>query len=368
MDKLGTVAIQNASTTNKTHKKQQTGAADENFLAMLAGMLGLATNPQEAAGTARRSLVNAVILDGQEAALNEQQQSALNGLPGLDNTARMQMTEQNQLALAGKGSAQSQLAMAENGDAALFTPGNVNMSTTPQTAEQLLAWQMMKTAEKGLNMADSEKGTLPEFEMELLAKNTDSEDASAKLSLEMPIQNGEQEVVKMFGELQNSQQGQGPEAHVDVRQLTKDLPELVISKLKTMNKADGTTELVVQLEPKELGKMVVTLTSDEGTVSVKIIAHAPVTRDLLESGLNSLRQSFQDQGIRFDKLDIELGGEQLNQSNYEQQQQDKESWQQSRFIELKKAFYEPSHVFANDLRMAEQQNARILTGMYDYLV
>lgn len=345
MEKIGTVAMQNAPTANKTNKKQQTGVADENFLAMLSGMLGLTTNPQE--GSASHSLMN----DGQEAVLNELFQSEPNDFLAQGINLLPQTAEQKLLALAGKGSALQQMPAAENGAEALFTPGNLIMPTTPQTDAQSL-----------------QNGIFPDQEMDLLAQDAEAEDVSTKLSQETLIQNGEQASLKMFGEPQNSQDGQNNEVHVDVQQMTNDFPELVISKLKTMNKADGTTELVVQLEPKELGKMVVTLTSDEGTVSVKITAHAPVTRDLLESGLNSLRQSFQDQGIRFDKLDIELGGEQFNQSNYEHQQQDKESWQQSRFIELKRAFYEPSHIFENDLRMAEQQNDRVLTGMYDYLV
>lgn len=367
MAKLEAVATQNAPIANQINKKQQTGAAEENFMAMLAGMLGLATNPQE--GSAGLSLMNAGILDGQEAALNGQVQSKPNDFLGQDITLRPQATENNLLALARKGSELQRLPVAENGVAALSTPRNLIMPTTPQIDAQSLSMKTMDVAETRLKMADStEDELLPDLEMDLFAKNTESQDVSAKLSQEMLIQHGEQASLKMFGELPNSPHDQGNEVHVDVQQLTNDFPELVISKLKTMNKADGTTELVVQLEPKELGKMVVSLTSDEGTVSVKIIAHAPVTRDLLESGLNSLRQSFQDQGIRFDKMDIELGGEQFNQSNYEHQQQAKESWQQSRFIELKRAFYEPSHIFENDLRMAEQQNARVLTGMYDYLV
>lgn len=367
MEKLGTVAIQNAPTANKTLKKEQTGAADENFLAMLTAMLGLVTNPQE--GLAGLSLMNAGIPAGQEASLNELVQGKLNGLLGKDITVRSQETENKPLDLVGKGSDLQQLPVAEDGAPILLTPRNLIMPTTPHTAAPSLSMKTMDVAETRLKMADStEDELLPDLEMDLFAKNTESQDVSAKLSQEMLIQHGEQASLKMFGELQNSQHGQDNEVRVDVQQMTNDFPEMVISKLKTMNKADGSTELVVQLEPKELGKMVVRLTSAEGTVSVKILAHAPVTRDLLESGLNSLRQSFLDQGIRFDKMDIELGGEQLNQSFYEHQQQDKDSWQQSRFIELKRAFYEPSHLFESDLRIAEQRNTRVQTGMYDYLV
>ena len=108
---------------------------------------------------------------------------------------------------------------------------------------------------------------------------------------------------------------------VKAEQLPQELPELVMSKLKTFEHKDGSKDMVIHLEPKELGKLVVKLTLQEGIVSVKFMAHYPVTRDLLESSLNNLRQSFSEQGISFDRMDVELGGQQLDQSQYQQQQQ-----------------------------------------------
>jgi flagellar hook-length control protein FliK len=159
----------------------------------------------------------------------------------------------------------------------------------------------------------------------------------------------------------------GNEPSVQAERLAQDFPEIVISRLKTIDKANGSKELVVQLEPKELGKMVVKLTSEEGIVSVKILAHAPVTKDLLESGLNSLRQSFMEQGIRFDRMDVELGGEQFNE-NFFAQQQEHDPWQHGKTPSFRKLTYEAPGYFEQELTEAEESNPSLHTGNYDYLV
>ncbi len=155
------------------------------------------------------------------------------------------------------------------------------------------------------------------------------------------------------------------EIKLKAEHVPRDLPELVISKLKTFKRSDGCKELIVQLEPKELGKLVVKLTSVEGTVSVKILAHYPVTRDLLEGSLNSLRLSFAEQGIRFDRMDVELGGEQLNQSPYQHQEQ--QTWQQGRTNNSRRMSLETSGYFDGDFEQTTE-SSRLQTGTYDYLV
>ena len=150
---------------------------------------------------------------------------------------------------------------------------------------------------------------------------------------------------------------------VKAEQLPKELPELVMSKLKTFEHKDGSKDIVIHLEPKELGKMVVKLTSQEGIVSVKFMAHYPVTRDLLESSLNNLRQSFSEQGISFDRMDVELGGQQLDQSQYQQQQQlggRKGNTTMSNGLD--------ADGYYDNFVSEEEQDVLLKTGTYDYLV
>ncbi len=97
------------------------------------------------------------------------------------------------------------------------------------------------------------------------------------------------------------------------------LPEVLISTVKTDLKKDGSKELFVRLEPKELGKVVVKITSREGIVSVKIFVENREAGSLLENSINNLRQSLQETGIRYGRMDVEVGGEFINQQENQQQ-------------------------------------------------
>jgi hypothetical protein len=154
------------------------------------------------------------------------------------------------------------------------------------------------------------------------------------------------------------------ELRLSTENLARDLPEMVISQLKTFEHVNGSKDVIIHLEPKELGKLVVKLTSEEGVVSVKFVAHYPMTRNLLESGLDSLRQSFLEQGISFDRLDVELGGQQLNQSQYQHRQQlmwSEEQGHRERSGNLEDSYFEKT--------LSEVKPDGLLKlGMYDYLV
>ena len=110
------------------------------------------------------------------------------------------------------------------------------------------------------------------------------------------------------------------EINLNVAHLARDLPEIVLAELKMIKQFNAGKDIVVHLEPRELGKLVVKLNVDDGLVSIKLVAHYPVTRNLLESGLDSLRQSLTEQGISYASLDVELGGGPLEQNQYEQEQ------------------------------------------------
>jgi len=158
--------------------------------------------------------------------------------------------------------------------------------------------------------------------------------------------------------------GLAKDSTVKAEQLPQELPELVMSKLKTFEHKDGSKDIVIHLEPKELGKLVVKLTTQEGVVSVKFMAHYPVTRDLLESSLNNLRQSFNEQGISFDRMDVELGGQQLDQSQYQQRQY--EGGQGENHTAMSSGSDAEGYY---DNFVSEDEQDRVLnTGTYDYLV
>ena len=154
------------------------------------------------------------------------------------------------------------------------------------------------------------------------------------------------------------------EPKLQIQNVTKDLPEMVLSKLKTIGDNDN-KDLIIQLEPKELGKMILKLTTNDGNVSVKIIAHVPMTRDLLESSLNNLKQSFIENGIKYDQMDVELGGQQFSQNNYRGQNQ--QQWQQSEYGK-NTDYGELEGYFDVEEANSHLKENHLRTGTYDYII
>ena len=185
------------------------------------------------------------------------------------------------------------------------------------------------------------------------------------IKLKNEVINQEESLTQVFlTEVSENVENTVKELRLNSEYFSRDLPEIVLAKLKTFENRDGSKDVIIHLEPKELGKLVVKLTLEKGTVSAKFVAHYPVTRDLLESGLSSLRQSFTEQGISFDRLDVELGGQQLDQSPYRHQQQ--LIWSEGSKYGERSGGWGSSYL-ENALLEAEPR-VLLKTGTYDYLV
>lgn len=114
---------------------------------------------------------------------------------------------------------------------------------------------------------------------------------------------------------------------VRMENLDKEFPKIVSSRLQETN-GRGDRDLVIELEPRDLGRLVVKLNSREGVVSLKVFVENAETRTLLENGMQNLRQSLLEQGIKYGRIDVELGGQYINQNHHQQQQP---GWFQSKF-------------------------------------
>ncbi|MCR4440972.1 MAG: flagellar hook-length control protein FliK [Peptococcaceae bacterium] len=113
---------------------------------------------------------------------------------------------------------------------------------------------------------------------------------------------------------------EAPPVRMPASELPEEFPRIVRARLEHGAGREGSREFIIQLEPKELGRLLVRLTSHDGVVSVKIAVEHAETKTLLENGMQSLRQSFSEQGIRYGRLDVELGGQFMNPQQHQQQQ------------------------------------------------
>lgn len=114
-----------------------------------------------------------------------------------------------------------------------------------------------------------------------------------------------------------------PEAEFKVpsQELRVELPHIIESRVKDYAGKEISRDIIIHLEPKDLGKLTVKLTAQEGVITVKILTEHAEARSLVETGLSNLRQSFSEQGIKYGRMDVELGGQYLYQQHHQQQQQ-----------------------------------------------
>ena len=71
----------------------------------------------------------------------------------------------------------------------------------------------------------------------------------------------------------------------------------------------GTSSLEINLQPESLGKIKLMFQMDDGTLSVRIIAHAEETRNLLDASLQNIKESLNQQGIKVNDMSLDLANQ-----------------------------------------------------------
>lgn len=173
--------------------------------------------------------------------------------------------------------------------------------------------------------------------------------------------------VKMFGseasntfvvqELPEQEAGGQKLVRLPAQDMAEEFPRLVRERLGQPAPKEGNREFLVQLEPKELGKLLVKLTSREGVVSVKIFVEQADTKLLLDNNMPQLRQSFFEQGIRYGRMEVEVRNE-FSGFNGQQQEPSHQKQEPPTFAWRRAAYDEPLLQAAPELLAA--------TSMVDY--
>lgn len=81
--------------------------------------------------------------------------------------------------------------------------------------------------------------------------------------------------------------------------------EQVVKKAELMIRQNS-SEMRIQLHPEFLGRMTIKLVLEDGLLTARFIAENHQVKHLLESNLNSLRQSLETQGIRVEKTEVNV--------------------------------------------------------------
>lgn len=106
---------------------------------------------------------------------------------------------------------------------------------------------------------------------------------------------------------------------VTVHVSTDDIMEQIVSSVK-VNLSDDTNQMLIQLRPEHLGKLALSITSEQGVITANFMADNPAVKELIEANLAQLKVSLQEQGLNVDKLEVVVTDNQLMDDQRDNQQ------------------------------------------------
>lgn len=95
-----------------------------------------------------------------------------------------------------------------------------------------------------------------------------------------------------------------------------DIVTQIVEEIKTVMKAN-TTSMELQLHPESLGKVHIQVVAREGIITAQITAQTEAARHAIESQLATLKESFQNQGLKVEAVEVTINPHGFNM---EQQQ------------------------------------------------
>ena len=126
---------------------------------------------------------------------------------------------------------------------------------------------------------------------------------------------------------------------VQVTQQMQEIFEQVVEQVKVNVTAD-TSEMVMQLNPENLGKVNLSVVAKEGHITAQFVTENEVARQALESQIQQLRDTLGEQGLKVDKVEVSVSdfnfqnGNQANAEEQKQKQRDAHAKQVQRNLNL----------------------------------
>ncbi len=110
------------------------------------------------------------------------------------------------------------------------------------------------------------------------------------------------------------------------RPLPEQLESLLL-QVKELSLSRGeTTEMMMTLEPRELGKLAMHVSMDNGLVTARFEAESHTVKQLIEAELPRLKEDLQQQGIHLDQVSVQVGGGQAQGFAERQMRDRQQSW------------------------------------------
>ena len=118
------------------------------------------------------------------------------------------------------------------------------------------------------------------------------------------------------------QQVQEPETSflsVDTMKLLEQVTEQI-----RVNVSEGISSMEMQLNPENLGKVFVNITSKEGVIHAQLAASNEAVRTALESQIADLRQNLNQAGVKVDAVEVTVASHGFEKNLEQNQQSDKQ--------------------------------------------
>ena len=103
-----------------------------------------------------------------------------------------------------------------------------------------------------------------------------------------------------------------------------DIVRQVVDEIK-LNLSKDVTSMTLQLNPEQLGKVQIHVTTKNGVMQAQIIAETEAARNAVESGLSLLKEAFENRDLKVDTIEVMVGTQDYFENGEAQTQADAES-------------------------------------------
>lgn len=103
-----------------------------------------------------------------------------------------------------------------------------------------------------------------------------------------------------------------------------DIVRQVVDEIR-LNLSKDVTSMTLQLNPEQLGKVQIHVTTKNGVMQAQIIAETEAARNAVESGLSLLKEAFDNRDLKVDAIEVMVGTQDYFENGEAQTQADAES-------------------------------------------
>ena len=134
------------------------------------------------------------------------------------------------------------------------------------------------------------------------------------------------------------------------------------------NATDGSKQIVLRLDPPELGKLTLSLTVAQGEVKAVIRTESTATTQVVSEQLAQLKQSLEEQGFKVSSLEVETRAESHagtdNWNGAEQHNQEQQLLEQTRFLRLSRVRAKEGDALAQSVQHVESTASISASGLH----